>query len=85
MIAFIFIVSGSTKLSTTGATEQMIQHVGLPAGLAIPVGLIELALGIMLAAGLAVRLVSLLLFAFTALTILGYKPYHMAEVVAVCA
>lgn len=72
LIAFIFIVSGITKLMSLGTTDQMIQSAGLPGGLAIPVGLFELVLGIMLAIGLAVRLVSLLLFAFTALTILFF-------------
>lgn len=72
LIATIFIVSGVTKLMTPGATEQMIQSAGLPGGLAIPVGLFELVLGIMLAIGLAVRLVALLLFAFTAATILFF-------------
>lgn len=72
LIAFIFIVSGTTKLMSIGSTEQMIQNVGLPGGLAIPVGVIELVLGIMLAIGLAVRLVSLLLFGFTALTIVFF-------------
>jgi putative oxidoreductase len=72
LIAFIFIVSGATKLTTIASTEQMIQSVGLPAGFAIPVGLIELVLGIMLAIGLAVRLVSLVLFVFTAATILFF-------------
>ena len=70
LIAFIFIVSGITKLTQVAGTEQMLQSAGLPGGLAIPVGAFELIVGAMLAIGFAVRLASLLLFVFVGLTII---------------
>lgn len=72
LLAVIFIVSGANKLMSVGGTEQAIQGVGMPAGLAIPVGIFELVAGICLALGIMVRLVALLLFIFTALTILFF-------------
>lgn len=67
LLAVIFVVSGATKLMTVAATSAMIAGVGLPGGLAIPVGLFELIAGICLALGLMTRLASLLLFLFTLL------------------
>ena len=72
LIAFIFVVSGITKLTQVAGTEQMIQSAGLPGGLAIPVGVFELVAGAMLAIGLAVRFVALLLFVFTGLAIIFF-------------
>lgn len=72
LIAIIFIVSGASKLMDVSATETLIVATGLPAGLAIPTGLFELIAGLCLAAGFMVRLVSLLLIAFVALTILFF-------------
>jgi putative oxidoreductase len=72
LLALIFIVSGASKLTDVAGTEAMIVGVGLPSGLAIPAGLFELLAGLCLAAGFMVRLVSLLLAAFVALTILFY-------------
>jgi len=72
LIALIFIVSGASKLMDVSGTEAMIVGVGLPGGLAIPTGLFELLGGLCLAAGFMVRLVSLLLAGFTAMTILFF-------------
>lgn len=72
LIAIIFIVSGASKLMDVSATETMIVAAGLPAGLAIPTGLFELITGLCLAAGFMVRLVSVLLIGFAALTILFF-------------
>ena len=78
LIAFIFIVSGITKLTQVAATEQMIQGAGLPGGLAIPAGAFELIVGAMLAVGFAVRFAAILLFVYTALTILFFH-YQITE------
>lgn len=72
LIAIIFIVSGASKLMDVSATETLIVAAGLPAGLAIPTGLFELITGLCLAAGFMVRLVSVLLIGFVALTILFF-------------
>lgn len=72
LIALIFIFSGVGKLMDVAGTEAMIVGVGLPGGLAIPVGIFELACGLCLAAGFMVRLVAALLAAFSALAILFY-------------
>ena len=64
LLAIIFIVSGVTKLMNVAATEAMIQGAGLPAGLAIPAGLFELAAGLLLGIGLLTRIVALLLIGF---------------------
>lgn len=72
LIALIFIFSGAGKLMDVSATEAMIVGVGLPSGLAIPVGIFELVCGLCLAAGFMVRLVAALLAIFSALAILFY-------------
>ncbi|MCB2078035.1 MAG: DoxX family protein [Novosphingobium sp.] len=72
LIALIFIVSGVNKLFDMAGTNETITSVGLPSGLAIPVGVFELVAGLCLALGFMVRLVSLLLVAFTALTIVFF-------------
>ena len=72
LIALIFIFSGAGKLMDIGGTETMIVAAGLPSGLAIPTALFELIAGLCLAAGFMVRLVAVLLAAFTAMTILFF-------------
>jgi putative oxidoreductase len=72
LIAVIFVVSGIGKLADPSGTWQMLSSVGLPPSLAIPTGLFELVAGLMLAAGFAVRLVSLALFVFVALATLFF-------------
>jgi len=72
LIGLLFIVTGITKLMDLGGAAAMMAKAGLPGNLAIVVGLFELIAGLCLAAGFAVRLVSLLLALFTAATILFF-------------
>lgn len=72
LIALIFIWSGAGKLMDVATTETMMTGAGLPSGLAIPAGLFELIAGLCLAAGFMVRLVSVLLAGFVALTVLFF-------------
>ena len=72
LLALIFVVSGIGKLIDVSGTESAIVFAGLPAGLAIPTGLFELACGVLLALAMMTRLVSFLLFAFITLTILFF-------------
>ena len=72
LLALIFIVSGAGKLMAPATFESMITGVGLPAGLAIPTGLFEIAAGLCLAVGLMTRLTSVLLFGFVALATLFF-------------
>ena len=65
MIALLFIVSGFNKLMDVGGTDAMIRSVGLPAGLALPVGLFELVCGIALVLGVATRAVAVFLALFS--------------------
>lgn len=65
LLALIFIVSGASKLFDVAGTSEMIASAGLPGSLAIPVGVFELLAGLCLALGFMVRLVALLLIAFT--------------------
>ena len=76
LIAFIFIVSGVTKLTTIAQTDASMVSAGLPAGLAVPVGVFELVVGLCLAIGLMTRLASLLLIVFVALaTVLFHNRF----------
>ena len=70
LIALIFIVSGFGKVMQPGLYEAMITGVGMPAGLAMPVGLFEIIAGLCLVVGLMTRLTAVLLFGFVALTTL---------------
>lgn len=72
LLAIIFINSGLFKLMNVASTEQQITGVGLPSGLAIPVGLFELIAGLCLAFGLMTRLAAILLAGFTVLTTLFF-------------
>jgi len=72
LIGLLFIATGIGKLMDVGATAGVLSSAGLPGGLALPVGLFELAAGLCLAAGFAVRLASVLLAVFTAGTILFF-------------
>ena len=71
-IALIFIVSGINKLIHLNDTNAMISAAGLPAGLAIPVGLFELVAGVCIALGIATRLFAILLASFVLATILFF-------------
>ncbi|MCB2061170.1 MAG: DoxX family protein [Novosphingobium sp.] len=72
LLAVIFIVSGVSKLADISGTEAAISSVGLPSGLAIPVGIFELTAGILLALGFMTQFVAILLFIFVGFTILFF-------------
>ena len=61
LIGIVFVVAGASKLLDPAATETMITGVGLPAGLAIPVGVFELVAGLGIALGFMTRLFAILL------------------------
>lgn len=63
-IAVLFIVSGIGKLFDVAGTQGMIASAGLPAQLALPVGLFELIAGLALVFGVLTRLFAVLLAAF---------------------
>ena len=70
LIGILFVFSGAAKLMDMGQTTAYMTSVGLPANFALPVTVFEVVAGLCLAAGFAVRFVSLLLIVFTAGTIL---------------
>lgn len=72
LISLIFLASGVNKLTDVTGTESMMAAVGLPFGLAIPVGIFEIAAGLCLAFGVMTRLVAILLAGGTGLTILFF-------------
>lgn len=72
LIGFLFIASGIGKLINPAIPAEMLAAAGLPANFAIPVAVFELVAGLCLAAGFAVRLVSVLLAVFTAGTVLFF-------------
>ena len=69
LLALVFILSGLQKIVNPGAAAQMFTETNLSAGLVVPVGVFELVAGVLLAIGLMTRLVSILLAAWTLLTI----------------
>ncbi|KQM18427.1 DoxX family protein [Novosphingobium sp. Leaf2] len=72
LIAIIFILSGAGKLADLSSTQAYMASHGLSAQFALPAALFELIAGLCLAAGFMVRLVSVLLIGFVALTILFF-------------
>jgi putative oxidoreductase len=72
LLAVIFIVSGIGKIIDPAPAAGMMASVGLPANMALGVGIFELVAGLLLAIGLMTRLVSIVLFAYIALTILFF-------------
>lgn len=70
MLAFMFIVSGAMKLGDISGTGQYMAAAGLPANLALPAALFELAGGIMIVLGIFTRLTALVFAAFCLLTAL---------------
>ena len=69
LLAVIFIVSGIGKIMDPAPASGMMASVGLPANMALGVGIFELVAGVLLAIGLMTRLVSIVLFVYVALTI----------------
>lgn len=72
LLALLFIVSGFNKLFAIGATNAAMVAVGLPDGLGLVVALVEIILGFCIALGIMLRFSSLILAAFTFLTILFF-------------
>ena len=68
MLAAIFILGGAQKLGDLAGTDQYIQSVGMPAGLALPAAIFELVAGLAIALGIMTRFFSLLLAGFCLLT-----------------
>ena len=68
MLAVIFILSGIGKIVDPAGTAEYIESAtALPGTLALPTGVFELVLGLMLAIGLMTRLASILLAVFVLL------------------
>jgi putative oxidoreductase len=87
LIALLFFFSGIQKLVDPGPAAQLLTSVGLQANLAVPTGVCEIVAGVLLAIGLMTRLVSILLAAYVALTILFFHhefttPMGQAEVLS---
>ena len=72
LLAVIFIVSGIGKRIDPAPAAGMMASVGLPANMAMGVGVFELVAGFLLAIGLMTRLVSIVLFVYIGLTILFF-------------
>jgi putative oxidoreductase len=72
LLAVIFIVSGIGKIVDPAPAAGMLGSVGLPADMALGVGIFELVAGLLLAIGLMTRLVSFVLFVYVGLTILFF-------------
>ena len=72
LLALIFIVSGAQVLFDPSMVQTTMASVGLPPILAIPVGLVQLIAGLCLAAGVLVRLMSVVLAVFCCSTILFF-------------
>lgn len=70
-IAVLFVLAGAGKLMDPGGTAQYITSTTtLPATLAVPTGLFEIAAGLLLALGVMTRLVAVVLAGFVALATL---------------
>ena len=72
LLAVIFIVSGIGKMIDPAPAARMMAAAGLPANMAMEVGVFELVAGLLLAIGLMTRLVSIVLFVYIGLTILFF-------------
>ncbi|MBN9504864.1 MAG: DoxX family protein [Altererythrobacter sp.] len=72
LIALLFLVSGLQKVFDPGSAMAMLESVGLSPNLALVVAFFEIVTAILLAIGLMTRLVSIVLAAYVALTILFF-------------
>jgi len=61
LIALLFIVEGTNKLLQSGAARETFANADVSPDLAVPVGIAQLVLGLMLAAGAWTRIVAILL------------------------
>lgn len=68
MLAALFILAGISKLGALPATDSYIQSVGMPAGLALPTAVFEIAAGLAIALGIFTRFFALLLAGFCLIT-----------------
>jgi putative oxidoreductase len=69
LLALLFVLAGIPKIIDPSGAATMLQSANLPGGLAQPVGVFEVVAGLLLALGFMTRLVSILLFGFTLLTV----------------
>ena len=68
MMAALFIIAGLGKLGALAATDTYIQSKGMPAGLALPSAVFEIAAGLAIALGIFTRFFALLLAGFCLIT-----------------
>ncbi len=68
MMAALFLAAGLGKLGDIAGTDAYIQSVGMPAGLALPAAVFEIAGGIAIALGIFTRFFALLLAGFCLIT-----------------
>lgn len=68
LMAYVFVVAGWGKLTGFSATEQYLQHLGIPALLVTPTILLEIGGGIALVLGFFTRWTALALAAFCVAT-----------------
>ena len=72
LIAILFVVAGANQIMDTERAGADFLSAGLDPSLVIPAAVIQIVAGLALALGFATRIASLVLFAFTALTILFF-------------
>ena len=68
MMGLLFILAGIPKLGNLAGTDAYIQSVGMPAGLALPAAVFEIAAGLAIALGIFTRFFALLLAGFCLIT-----------------
>lgn len=72
-IAILFIMAGVNKVMDPVSTAQYIEsQTNFPGSLAMPVGIFEIAAGLLLASGFVTRITAVVLAAFTVLTIIFF-------------
>ena len=74
LLSLLFIMAGFNKLTSLAATNGYFESLGLPAGMALPVGLFEAIGGLLLLIGFLTRPLALAFAVFTVLTaVLGHN------------
>lgn len=71
-LAALFVFAGAGKLSDPAGAAAYLAGAGLPASLAMPAGIFEIAAGLLLALGVMTRLTAIVLAVFVALTTLVF-------------
>ncbi|MCT2559934.1 DoxX family protein [Tsuneonella sp. YG55] len=69
LLALLFVLAGIPKIIDPSSAASLLEAANLPGSLAQPVGVFEVVAGLLLALGFMTRLVSILLFGFTLLTV----------------